>query len=115
MKGPGIGGENYSTRVYYFVIIILRQFIRHYAQAKDVIIKSPSLKIIIDMLKPENLHKTQPQFEIKIYQFLIQLVKEDMDKKAEVGRIIFEDVFKKRLELITDSGTNTANSGIALF
>ena len=67
------------------------------------------------MLKPENLHKTQPQFEIKIYQFLIQLVKEDMDKKAEVGRIIFEDVFKKRLELITDSGTNTANSGIALF
>ena len=24
LKGPGIGGENYSTRVYYFVIIILR-------------------------------------------------------------------------------------------
>ena len=67
------------------------------------------------MLKPMNLRNIPADFEIKIYQFLIQLVKEDMDKKAEVGRLIFEPVFKERLDIITDAGSVTTNSAVALF
>ena len=31
LHGPGIGGKVYTTRTYYFVVIILRQLIRYYA------------------------------------------------------------------------------------
>ena len=71
LNGPGIGGVVYSTRVYYFVIVILRQIIRHYTLAKDEIIKSPSLETIILMLEPANLCNIPADFEVKIYQFLI--------------------------------------------
>ena len=81
--------------------MILRQMIRFYALAKDEIIRSPSLETIILMLEPQNLFSIPPDFEVKIYQFLIQLVKEDMDKKKRVGKLIFEKVFKKRLAIIT--------------
>ena len=49
------------------------------------------------MLEPSNQGNVPTEFEVKIYQFLIQLVKEDMDKKTTVGKIIFEQVFKVRL------------------
>jgi len=40
LHGTGIGEMAFSIQVYYYVIIILRQFIRYYAQAKDEIIRS---------------------------------------------------------------------------
>ena len=61
----------YSTRVYFFVIVILRQMIKYYAQAKEEIIRSPQLKKIVAMVEPENLKLIPAEFEIQIYQFLI--------------------------------------------
>ena len=90
LHGTGIGDMGFTIQVYNYVIVILRQFIRYYAQAKDQIIRnSSSLKRIIRFVVPEELHQTPPNFEKLIYQFLIQLVKEDMEKKATVGQIIF--------------------------
>lgn len=103
LHGTGIGDMNFTIQVYYYVIVILRQFIRYYAQAKDIIIRDPnSLKRIISFVVPQNLRDTPPHVEKLIYQFLIQLVKEDMEKKATVGQIIFADVFQRRLSLIAN-------------
>ena len=51
--------------------MILRQMIRYFALAKEEIINSPSLETIILMLEPQNLSNIPPDFEVKIYQFLI--------------------------------------------
>jgi hypothetical protein len=48
LHGPCIGGVIFSPAVYFYVITILRQMIKFYAQAKETIIRdSESLKIII--------------------------------------------------------------------
>jgi len=91
----------------------LRQFIRFFAQAKETIVSSPSLAIIVNMLTPANIQDIPAEFEIKIYQFLIQLVKEDHNKKAVVGKLIFYNVFQERLRLITAEGGG--DESIALF
>ena len=109
MHGPGIGGVIYSTRVYYFVVIILRQVIRFYAQAKDEIINNPSMQKIIDMVTPINLKDIPPEFEVQIYQFFIQLVKDDMDKRTVVGKKMFEPVFNARLTAIVDMATSSSS------
>ena len=56
------------------------------------------------MLAPLNLLEVPFELENTIYLFLMQLVEDDMNKKAVVGRLIFEFVFKERLRLITSDG-----------
>lgn len=114
LNGRGVGGLEYDIRIYQSVIVILRQFIRFFAQAKDTIINSQSLQTIVNKLKPENVRRTPELFEIKIYQFLIQLVKEDMNKKYIVGQKMFKDVYQQRLRFITSENTN-ADQAIVLY
>ena len=64
MHGPGMGGMVYSTRVYYYVVLILRQITRYYSLAKDEIINNPSMQKIIDMVIPVNLKDIPCEFEV---------------------------------------------------
>ena len=76
---------------------ILRQFIKYSLTAKANIIEDISaLEAIIIMIKPENLRNTEPVLELCIYQFLVQLVKEEIINKAVVGKLIFP-VFTDRI------------------
>ena len=72
------------------------------------------METIVGKLKPENVRRTPELFEIKIYQFIIQLVKEDMNKKYVVGQKMFKDVYQARLRLITSENTH-ADQAIVLY
>ena len=63
-----------------------------------------SLETLIKLWKyqPVNLKQIPPEFEVQIYQFFIQLVKDDMDKRTAVGKKMFEPVFSARLTAITE-------------
>ena len=98
LHGPGIRLSEYSGKVYYFVLVILRQMIKYQPQAKDEIIKdSKSLEAIIQLIRPENLDQISEDFEINVYLFLVQLVREDIENKNIVGRLIFPQIFHRRL------------------
>ena len=72
LHGPGIRLSEYSGKVYYFVLVILRQMIKYQPQAKDEIIKDfKSLEAIIQLIRPENLDQISEDFEINVYLFLV--------------------------------------------
>ena len=115
LKGPGIGNLKYETRLYYYIIMILHRFILHYSQSKNTIIQSSSLRIIVEMLAPQNLFEIPSELENTIYLFLMLLIKDDMSKKEVVGNIIFESVFQERLRYIALGNDFNINAAMKLY
>ena len=104
LHGPRIGNLKFDKRISYYVIIILHKLIQHFELAKNTIAESRSLRIIVHMLAPPlNLLEIPLELENTIYLFLIDLIRDDINKKEIVGKLIFETVFTERLRLISDS------------
>lgn len=110
LSGPGFRNTEFSIKVSYFVLIILRQMIKYSHNAKNTILQyqhkddskraKAGLEPIIAFVEPAKLHATSENLEICIYQFLTQLVREEPENKRMVGKLVFERVLQGRISRI---------------
>ena len=105
LKGIDLPCTDYSPKVKYLTVAALRQMIKYSEQVKRCIMfekHAEPLKCVIQMVYPENLTQLPVYLEINIYQYLFQLIQEEIENKSKIGELIMIPVFHNRLLAIKE-------------
>lgn len=99
LLGPGLRCTKFTAKVHYFVLLVLRQMIKHSPAVKQLVMNPlyvESLQAVISLVTPGALESETIQ--LCVYELLKHLVGQDTDNKRIIGKLMIEKVFWERIK-----------------